>query len=433
MKPLHLLLPLLSLSPFSPTPLANAQSLIAVRPSTPDLRLSQILNPILGFLECSKGDATVQALCRVISLKVSAALSAANIRVDSSGILFYYDDGTHSKIDTGHSCTVTAEITNTHAEAKLLSAASLDFSGNPLSVSDPSLFVAELPVEVSARIDVKQKFGTRILTGCTNLGSDSFKLTGGVQTTAKVAILFTFAPALVRTDASGNYIFTIRPITKVAAELGRTDINFNISGVSFLNGLITAVLGGTSSIFKAVTNILKGESLKKVWANIKQHVIDVAVGGLLSTPFDLLDDVVELLAQAYVDEKKNGLATSYSGELEKKLRGLVAGALGLDANGERQFVIRREFIELISQFGEGVDVFLPDKPAGYCVGDAECSDGKFCNGAERCVNNRCAAGSPPCFGSDERCNESSKRCISTCGGRTGRICPRNRIGAVVEE
>lgn len=38
-----------------------------------------------------------------------------------------------------------------------------------------------------------------------------------------------------------------------------------------------------------------------MWAHIKQHVIDVAVGGLLSTPFDLLD---ELLAQAYVDEKE---------------------------------------------------------------------------------------------------------------------------------
>lgn len=104
----------------------------------------------------------------------------------------------------------------------------------------------------------------------------------------------------------------------------------------------------------------------------------------------------------------------YSGELEKNLRGLIAGTLGLDANGERQFVIRKEFIDLINQFGEGVDVFLPDKPAGYWVVDAECRDGKVCNGAERCVNDRCAAGSPPCFGTDERCDESSRRCVSMC-------------------
>lgn len=40
---------------------------------------------------------------------------------------------------------------------------------------------------------------------------------GGVKTTAKVAVLFSFGPAPVRVDAQGNWVFTIRPITKVAA------------------------------------------------------------------------------------------------------------------------------------------------------------------------------------------------------------------------
>ncbi|KAM7215412.1 hypothetical protein V8F06_009172 [Rhypophila decipiens] len=405
---------------------ASAQSLIAVRPSKPDFTLSQILNPVMSFLECTKGDSITQLLCQVVSHKVSAALRASNIFVDRTGILFSYDDPTHSKVDTGHSCTVTAEITNTHADAKLLSSASLDFSGNPLSLSDPALFVAELPVELNGRVDVKQRFGTRILTGCTNLGSDSFKASGGISTTAQIAILFTFAPAPVRVDAQGNYIFTIRPITKAAASLANTDIKFNISGVSFLNGLVTAILGGTSSLFKAVTGILKGDSLKSVWKNVQQHVIDVAVGGLLSTPFDLLDDLVELLAQSIVDEKKKGVETKYSGELEKRLRTLVSGALGLDANGERQFVVRKEVVDLVSRFGlDYGDLFLADKPAGYCVGDAECSDGIWCNGVERCVANKCAVGTEPCFGSEERCAEASKRCISTCG-RNGRICPKNK-------
>lgn len=101
-----------------------------------------------------------------------------------------------------------------------------------------------------------------------------------------------------------------------------------------MNGLVTAVLGGTSSLFKAVTGILKGDSLKSVWGNIQQHVIDVAwPSGAAELPFDLLDDLVELLAQAYVDERKNGVETKYSGEMGKRL--------GLDANGESQFVIRR--------------------------------------------------------------------------------------------
>ncbi|GAB1318070.1 hypothetical protein MFIFM68171_08280 [Madurella fahalii] len=404
--------------------LGTGQSLISVRPSKPDLRLREILDPVIGFLECTNGDATVQALCSVVSHRVSAALAAAHVRVDRTGILFAYDDPADRKIDTGHSCTVTASVQHTHAEAKLLADASLDFSGNPLAVSDPALFVAELPVELAARIDVKQRFGSRVLGSCVGLGSDSFVVAGGVQTRARVAVLFTFAPALVRTDAAGDYVFTIRPIVKVAAQLENTDIDFNISGVSFLSGLLTAVLGGTSSVFKAVTHLLKGDSLGSVWDDIKRSVIDGAVGGVLSIPFDLLDNVVELLAQAYVDEKQGSVAQEYSGEMEKRLRALVSNALGLDANGERSFVIRKEVVDLVSRFGVGADVFLPDKRPGYCSGDGDCSDGVFCNGAERCVNEQCVKGEPPCFGVDLRCVESSRRCVSTCGGRTGRICPK---------
>jgi len=409
------LLPLLSLA---------SANLIAVRPSKPDLRLSQILDPLIGFLECSQGDATIRALCSVVAARANAALTSANLRIDRSGILFIYDDPTDIGIDTGHSCTVTASIQNTHAEAKLLTDASLDFSGNPLSLSDPGLFVAELPVDVQARIDVKQKFGQRVLGKCVGLGSDSFKVSGGVSTTAKVAILFSFGPAPVRTDAQGNWVFTIRPVVKVAAQLGKTDIDFNMSGVSFLGGLATAVLGGTSSVWKAVTHLLKGDSLSKVWADIKRSVIDVAIGGALSIPFDLLDNLVEALAQAYVDEKKNKLTTAYSGEMEKKLRALVSGALGLDANGERSFVVKKDVVDLVNRFGVTADVFLVDKPAGYCAKDADCSDGVFCNGAERCVNERCIKGSSPCDAGESRCVEASKRCVSTCGNRTGRMCPR---------
>jgi len=417
----------LFLLPFLSAATAN---LIAVRPSKPDVHLSQILNPIVGFLECSQGDATVRALCSVVSARVNTALAASNIRIDRSGVLFTYDDPTDIKVDTGHSCTVTANIQNTRAEAKLQSDAWLDFSGNPLSVSDPGLFVAELPVEVSARIDVRQKFGQRLLGKCVGLGSDSFKVSGGVSTTAKVAVLFTFGPAPVRTDAQGNWVFTIRPVTKVAAQLSKTDIDFNVSGVSFVSGLVTAMLGGTSSAWKAVTHVLKGDSLSKVWADVKRSVIDVAVGGVLSIPFDLLDNLVETLAQAYVDEKQGKLATQYSGEMEKKLRGLVSNALGLDANGERSFVIKKEVVDLVTRFGVTADVFLADKPAGYCANDADCSDGVFCNGAERCVNERCVQGSPPCFVGEARCVEASKRCIATCGPGSaggirggGRLCP----------
>ncbi|KAK3381811.1 hypothetical protein B0H63DRAFT_502139 [Podospora didyma] len=385
----------------------SSRGLVAVRADIPDFRLGDLLNPVVGFLECAKGDATVQLLCKLLSNRVNTALAAAHITVDRSGILFSYNDGTHKDLDTGHSCTVTAEITGSSASAKLLASATLNFAGNPISLSNPALFVAELPVELSARTDIKERFGQRLLGSCVNLGSDSFHASGSLSTKARLAVLFTFAPSL-RLDPSGNYILTIKPITKVAAQLIDTNINLDISGISPFNGLATALLGGTSSIFKAITHILKGDSLSEVWNDVLHHVIDVTAGAILSIPFDQLDNLVEMLAQLYIDEKKNGIAQQYSGELEKSFRALVAKTLGLDANGERQFVIRKDFVDLVNRLGEGADIWLPDKPAGYCASDAECSDGKYCTGIEKCVNERCVAGSKPCIGSDEKCNESRK-------------------------
>jgi hypothetical protein len=41
-----------------------------------------------------------------------------------------------------------------------------------------------------------------------------------------------------------------------------------------------------------------------------------------------------------------------------------------------------------------------------CRTDADCDDGLFCNGAERCVDGRCQDGDPPCA-IYENCNEES--------------------------
>ncbi|KAK1829736.1 hypothetical protein QBC39DRAFT_262377 [Podospora conica] len=408
----------LSLLPLAALATAN---LIAVRPSKPDLVLAQLLDPAMGFLDCSRGDATVKALCSVVTQRAGSMLAGASIRIDAAGLLFTYDNATDIKVDTGHSCSVTANIKNTRAEARLSSQTWLDFSGNPLSVSDPGLFLAELPVELAARIDIQQRFGQRLLGKCHKLGTDSFKVSGGVKTTAKVAVLFSFGPAPVRVDAQGNWVFTIRPITKVAAQLGKTDIDFNVSGYSFVSGIVTAALGGTSSALKAVTHLLKGDSLSRAWSDVKRMVLDVAVGSVLSIPFDLLDNLVETLAQAYIDEKKGKLVTEYSGEMEKKLREMLAKALGLDANGERTFVIKKEVVALVSQFGVTADVFLPDKPAGYCAKDADCNDGVYCNGVERCVSEKCVAGTRPCDGAGGACVEASKTCRRIAGCTTGRL------------
>ncbi len=52
-----------------------------------------------------------------------------------------------------------------------------------------------------------------------------------------------------------------------------------------------------------------------------------------------------------------------------------------------------------------------------CVGNADCEDGVFCNGAERCVDNTCASGPAPCS-AGETCDEVNGTCLragSMCG------------------
>lgn len=60
------------------------------------------------------------------------------------------------------------------------------------------------------------------------------------------------------------------------------------------------------------------------------------------------------------------------------------------------------------------------RPATQCARDADCSDGKFCNGAEICrpgvrgANRRgCIAGKPPCA-AGKTCNERTRQCTIAC-------------------
>lgn len=44
-----------------------------------------------------------------------------------------------------------------------------------------------------------------------------------------------------------------------------------------------------------------------------------------------------------------------------------------------------------------------------CRNDAECTDGNFCNGGERCVAGMCMSGIAPCP-AGQRCNENARQC-----------------------
>ena len=52
-----------------------------------------------------------------------------------------------------------------------------------------------------------------------------------------------------------------------------------------------------------------------------------------------------------------------------------------------------------------------DGGADECSADADCDDGLFCDGVERCVSGTCVPGATPCVTS---CDESADECDGTC-------------------
>jgi len=59
-------------------------------------------------------------------------------------------------------------------------------------------------------------------------------------------------------------------------------------------------------------------------------------------------------------------------------------------------------------------------PAATCHTDADCDDGLFCNGIERCVDDMCEEGQAPCVWVDDICGpaciEELDACVDLCGG-----------------
>lgn len=68
----------------------------------------------------------------------------------------------------------------------------------------------------------------------------------------------------------------------------------------------------------------------------------------------------------------------------------------------------------VSLFGMGLG--CPARPGGgqrACVNDADCTNGQYCDGAERCTSGQCAAGANPCA-ANESCIEATDSCRRGC-------------------
>lgn len=321
--------------------------------------LGDILDPFLEFFECRTGNAEEQLLCRVVRTRINDELAQSNISIDANGLLFGYDDPTHIKIDTGHSCTVTARIERRRASARLGRGATFDFRGN--AISEPVVIGIKLPVSFEASFDVKQSFGVRDPFGCNGLGSDHYSANGSLSTEANIAAMFTLAPSLTF-NAGGDLVLTIRPMVRVATKLERTDIDLRVSGVSPVSGVATALLAGPSTLLKGANAavLLDFDRLKEVFG-INAVLTDLALP-LLLAPGPFVNATLEL-ASRFAVPKVDERARAFGDDLQATLMNGLRRALKLDGEDKRVFVIRRDFASIIQAQGERADIYLATPPA----------------------------------------------------------------------
>jgi hypothetical protein len=322
-------------------------------------------------VDCESGSSAERALCSVVLARVNAELDERGITIDKDGLLFTYDDPTNQAIPTGHSCTVEAKVKNKHATVRLGSDARLDLSGN--SLTRPLALKVDLPVAVDAKIDVKQTFGNRLLFGsCNTYASDSYSFKASASTTAELLVAFSFNPSFGEMP-SGDYAITLKPTVAVGADLQNLQLDFKVSGVNPITPVWGFVTGTSSTLLKATDAAVAGNSVKEVFASAGAwDVASLVVLGIGALPgpaeraiWDFLLDAEARRARAGVDH--------FQLELQQSLQSKLAQALKLDNNGKRVIMVKREYVELIQQLGNGALVFadLPVDPSIACRTQAE--------------------------------------------------------------
>lgn len=80
----------------------------------------------------------------------------------------------------------------------------------------------------------------------------------------------------------------------------------------------------------------------------------------------MLNPNMHSFASAAVKEKLKGLDAKRSEQVRLDLQAAVQKTLKLGDNVERRWIINKDFVPCLIQFGAGADVWLPVKNPGWC-------------------------------------------------------------------
>lgn len=337
-----------------------------------------------NIFSCDSSDSTIRAICSYTLEQLNSELKATGVSLDHNGLLFNYDDPKDVKIDTGHSCSVTAQVRHKHVSARLSSNANLDLSGK--SLTEPLAIRLKLPVSISGRVDIKQRFGIRLLFGsCSTVGSDSFSFKGSAHTTANVVIGLTLNPSLGRTP-SGDFLLAIKPQVATLFALEHLDFNFRVSGVSPIAAVVSVVSGLSSTFFKSVTALFKGDSVSSILKDSLPFDLGAPLLlGVGALPKPLEEAVWKSLTNygVHVAAKK---AAGFGDDIESELNKKVRRALRLDSSGRRSVLLRKDIVELVAAGKNGSDILsnVPANPYKACRKEISA----LCNSCRGCMECR---------------------------------------------
>jgi len=314
---------------------------LGMSPSSQAITVGEIVNPLEEFLECDTNDSFVQIICNDIQEVVNRELTQANLQLEDGGLLFTQTDNTNRVLDGG--CTSKTELRSLTTQVKLRSSASLNLSGN--AISEPAMFLVELPVQSSVNARLKTRTGFRDIK-CRELYSDSYTASGSAFGKAKIGVILSLEPKYHYLP--GYHMVQIKPIVDVSASVNARVTNVRIRGANPLFGFLNAIAGFASGVFQFSESILRGKGIDNTIESLSADVAaDIAQGGAAFvlgaeevglgskaiSPFFLT-----LLANDFV---KSTIREQNLEQVERDLEEGIKKALKLDENGERFFVFTK--------------------------------------------------------------------------------------------
>lgn len=324
------------------------------------ITIGEIVNPAEEFLECKDLQWYEKVVCEIAADKFYGELNSRGISLSNGAVLFTLSPMvTPRKVDTGHSCTHRMWIKDNQLKGHLASSGTLDLKGNTLS--EPLIFYTNLPINLNAAINLKDWWGYRNIFGsCNKKASDTYQAKADVSTNITTRILVSLEPKLDILE-NGDYLITIAPISNARFSFPEVDFDYDFSGRSPFNGLLTIMgndllmFGPIALTFTVLEAAVEGDSIgDALEQKLKTAGVDLALSSFqtiseLDVPL-LADELEDMVQEAALDEIY-GAAEGFEMQLQKSIDAEIARALNLDSQGKREILIPKEKIDAIKFIG----------------------------------------------------------------------------------